>query len=57
LLDCRIAYAIDPTSSLYPFPYWVLLTRDVLDKDFQGVLGAGWFDHSGKIDSKHSAWR
>jgi dienelactone hydrolase len=57
VLDCRIVYAIDPTSSLYPVPDWVLLTCDVLDKDFQGVLGAGWFDRDGKIDSGHSAWR
>jgi dienelactone hydrolase len=57
LRDCRIAYTIDPTSSLYPFPDWVLLTRDVLDKDFQGVLGAGWFGRDGQIDGEHSAWR
>ncbi len=57
LIDCRIAYTLDPTSSLYPFPDWVLLTREVLDKDSRGLIGVGWFGPDGKIDREHSAFR
>ncbi len=55
--DSLIAYAIDPTTQVYAFPDWVLLNRNVLTDDFKGVLGAGWFDREGKVDSAHSAWR
>ncbi|CAN0511783.1 unnamed protein product, partial [Phaeothamnion confervicola] len=55
--DCRVAYVIDPLSQMNAFPDWVLFTRDVLDKDFEGVHGAGWFDRGGRIDDRHSAWR
>ncbi|QJW96824.1 TPR end-of-group domain-containing protein [Frigoriglobus tundricola] len=57
LFDCRVAYGIDPMSQMYAFPDWVLLTREVLDKDFEGVHGAGWFNRDGKIDDQRSAWR
>ena len=58
LLDCRIAYTIDPMWSWFPFPDWVLLTRDILNnKNFQGILGAGWFGRDGKVDGERSAWR
>jgi dienelactone hydrolase len=43
LSGCRLAYYLQPWfSSNYPFPEWILMDQSVLDRDFSGVLAAGF---------------